>query len=194
MTEPYQSVIRVGAPARDDIVAEPLDGETYSEQVGTRITPEMHAIMLHIINNENTGYRGSASRFIRHAIYELEIAWGMKLPTDTPVSNWVTWDLPQRERELELRRLLKFRGWLSVFETAIRGYIADGDPNAVAEEILEIERFILGIRGTNAIYWRRKCLSIVASAPAIVDGINYLTQFPMYEDIVQKVMNGWGLV
>jgi hypothetical protein len=153
----------------------------------------MHAIILHLVNNENTGYRGSVSKFIRHAVYEMCVAWGMKLPTDNPVSNWVTWDLPQRERELELRRLLKFRGWLSAFEAAIRSYMADNDPSAVAEELLEIEKFIAGIRGTNARYWRRKCLSIVGSTPAIVDAIRYLEMFPMYGEIVQKISNEWEM-
>lgn len=189
----FKSMIRLGAPSRDDIVAEPLDGETYSEQVGTRITPEMHAIILHIINSENTNYRGSLSKFIRHAVYELAVAWGMRLPTDSPVTNWTTWDLPKRERELELKRLLGFRGWLSVFEAAIRNYMSDEDPSAVIEELMEIEKFIVSIKGTNARYWRRKCINIVASTATIKEAIKYLEHYPEYSEILNHISNEWGV-
>lgn len=194
MTErEFKSMIRLGAPGRDDIVSEPLDGESYSEQIGTRVTPEMHSIILHIINNENTSYRGSISQFMRHAAYELAVAWGMKLPTDNPVANWVTWDLPKRERELELKRLLTFRGWLSVFEAAIRNYMEDDDPGAIIEELMEIEKFVVSIRGTNARYWRRKCINIVASAATIKEAIKYLENFPEYSEMVGHFSNEWGL-
>ena len=189
----FKSMIRLGAPGRDDIVSEPLDGESYSEQIGTRVTPEMHSIILHIINNENTSYRGSISQFMRHAAYELAVAWGMKVPPDNPVANWVTWDLPKRERELELKRLLTFRGWLSVFEAAIRNYMEDDDPGAIIEELMEIEKFVVSIRGTNARYWRRKCINIVASAATIKEAIKYLEDFPEYSEMVGHFSNEWGL-
>lgn len=187
------TILRPGVTGRDDIANEPLEHESFSEQVGARITPEMHAQILHLVNNDATSYRGSVAKFIRHAIVEMIYAWGMKLPQNNPVSNWTTWDAPQRERAAELARLLKFRGWLSVFEASLRSYINDHDADAVAAELNEVEEFIRSIKGTNAKYWRRKCLGIVASVPAIVDAVRFLGNYPQYNEFVQEISNEWQI-
>ncbi len=175
-------MIRAGAPSRDDSTSDPLDDEQFTETIATRITKEMHGQILHLVNSENTSYQGSASKFMRQAVVELLHAWGMKLPSSNPVSNWARWDLPRRERAMELRRLLKFREWLGPFELALRHYMADDDPEAVLKELNEIRDFITSIKGTNAKYWRRKCATVASSIPAIKDAMLYISEFPQYHE------------